>query len=124
MKRFLAVASSIVLASSTLLTTAVPAGAYVGNVVITVRCSANPETLKITNNRSRSITITKVGSTYQQRAGEPYRVNKGLQPGTSVTYRFGTGSGANKLTNQFIFATNSSEKAKIMTNLGTVTKSC
>ena len=67
------------------------ASAAVSGVVVTVACRSNPERLTIKNNRSRAITITKVGSTYQPRTSEPFTVNKVLGAGKSITYRFGTG---------------------------------
>jgi hypothetical protein len=102
------------------------ASAAVSGVVVTVACGASPERLTIRNNRSRSITITKVGSTYQPRSGEPYSVNKVLGPGKSITYRFGSGRGANKLTGSFIFNdTSPREKGKVwVSGLGTVTDRC
>lgn len=127
MKRFLALASTVVLSGIAPLATAAPAeAASNANIIVTVKCKSNPETLKITNKRSGSITVIKVGSTYQPRSGEPYSVYRTLKPGKSVTYRFGTKRGSNKLTNQFIFNdTSSREKAKVwISGRGTITKKC
>lgn len=68
-RRIAALASSVVLACSALVVGAVPGAAAVNHVSVAVRCIWNPESLKITNNRSSNITITSVGSTYQKRAG-------------------------------------------------------
>ncbi|MBX3031179.1 MAG: hypothetical protein KF809_13615 [Chloroflexi bacterium] len=127
MKRILALASTVVLSGAAQLATAPPAeAASVAKITVTVKCKSNPETLTITNKRSGSITVTKVGSTYQPRSGEPYFVYKTLAPGKSITYRFGTKRGANKLTNQFIFNdTSSREKAKVwISGRGTITRKC
>lgn len=52
-------------------------------------------------------------------------MHKVLKPGRSITYTFGSGSGGNNLSSQFIFDDRaSSEKATITTNLGAITKSC
>jgi hypothetical protein len=124
-RRIIALAASLVLGCSALTLGASPVAASVGHISISVKCSANPETLKVTNNRSSNITITYVGSTYHKRSGEPYYVYNVVKPGHSVTYRFGSGAGANKVTNKFIFDNNAaSEKAQVTTNLGIVTKSC
>ena len=95
-RRIIALAGSVVLACSVLVVGASPAAASVSHVSITVKCSANPETLKVTNNRGSNITITYVGSTYHKRSGEPYYVYNVVKPGHSITYRFGSGHGANR----------------------------
>ncbi len=99
--RLLVVTATIALAG--VFTQVTPTEGAVSDVSVTVSCRSNPEKVTIRNNRAGAITITSVGSTYQPRSGEPYHVNKRLDSGRSITYRFGTGAGANKLTNQFIF---------------------
>ena len=114
-KRMAALAGSMVLACSVLVAGATPAAASVSGVRLSVRCIWNPE----------SITIVSVGSTYQKLAGEPFVVNKVLKSGKSITYTFGGAPGVNKLSSKFIFSdSNSTERARITTNLGTVTTSC
>jgi hypothetical protein len=124
-KRMAALAGSMVLACSVLVAGATPAAASVSGVRLSVRCIWNPESITIKNSRSRSITIVSVGSTYQKLASEPFVVNKVLKSGKSITYTFGGAPGVNKLSSKFIFSdSNSTERARITTNLGTVTTSC
>jgi hypothetical protein len=124
-KRMAALAGSMVLACSMLVAGAAPASAAVRGVTLSVRCIWNPESITITNHRSHRITIISVGSTYHKLPGEPFVVNKVLKPGRSVTYTFGSGPGAHKLSMSFILDDNSPrEKGRITTNLGSVSRYC
>jgi hypothetical protein len=97
----------------------------VANVVVTVRCSSNPEKVTIRNNRNGPITINTVGSTYHPYSDEPFHVNKTLPKGGQITYSFGTRPGPNKLTNRYIFDNEAaSESARVRNNLGTIRRYC
>ena len=73
-------------------------------IEVSVDCGSSPERITITNNTKKPLKLKRVGSSYQQRAGEPYRVKKTLKPGKSVSFTFGTGTGKGKrLTGSFIF---------------------
>lgn len=73
------------------------------SIEVSVDCASSPERVTVSNNRTKPVTVKSVGSTYQRRAGEPYRVNKVLKPGRSVTYTFGSGKGGRRLSGSFIF---------------------
>src|SRR5215211_1869769 len=70
-----------------------PAQARLPALTVSVACKATPETTRVKNNRGRAITIKKVGSIYQPRSNEPFRVDRRLGGGNSVTFE--SGSGAN-----------------------------
>ena len=72
-----------------------PAQARLPALTVTVACKATPERTHVKNNRGRAITIKKVGSIYQPRSNEPFRVfiynnDVGSKEGARVV----TGSGA------------------------------
>ena len=62
------------------------ADAAVG-VKITLSCYTNPERTKITNVGTVSFKVTRVGSTYQPYAAEPFSVGKTLAPGHAGIWR-------------------------------------
>jgi hypothetical protein len=105
-----------------------PAGAASG-VSVTVTCRTNPEKVKVTNNTAAQITVTRVGSLYQPRAGEPYAVGVKLNPGRSVTFQTGqAATGNHVLTRQYIFndSVGSTEGVRVKTTASAtaVTKRC
>lgn len=124
LKRAVVCATVLIVVASIGVAATATSPAAVSGVSVSVSCSSNPERLTIKNNRRSSITINKVGSTYQPRAGEPFSVYRALGPGKSVTFTFGTKRGSNKLTNQFIFADHPTEKAKVVTSVGTIKRAC
>gem|GEM_PF-1327132 len=92
---------------------------------VAVDCHSGPEVVTITNNRAKPILVKSVGSTYNRRAGEPYRVRKVLKPGKSVTYTFGIGKGPKRLSRSFIFDNESSrEGVLVKTDKGRVKVRC
>jgi hypothetical protein len=94
-------------------------------VKITVKCYSNPEKLTVTNTSSSSIKVNSVSSTYQLTSAEPFRVNKTLAPGQSITYQFGrAASGPTKLYGNYIFNDNGRDGGKAVTSVGTFTKGC
>src|SRR5215210_8261300 len=97
-----------------------PAQARLPALTVTVACKATPERTHIKNNRNRAITIKTVGSIYQPYSYEPFKVNRKLGGGTSVTFESGSGANHNKLTGSFIYNNDvgSKEGARIVTGSG------
>ena len=90
------------------------------------RTRAGRQCATVTNNTRKPIKLKNVGSTYQKRAGEPYKVRKTLKPGRSVSYTFGIGKGKGKrLTGSFIFDNDSPmEGVLVKTDKGKVRVRC
>jgi hypothetical protein len=76
------------------------------------------------NNGARSITVRKVGSTYQPYSYEPFVVTKVLGPGEAITYQTGRAASRNVLTRNYIYNDNGRDGAKVVTSVGTFTKAC
>jgi hypothetical protein len=72
-------------------------------LTVTVACKATPEITRVKNNRNRRITIKTVGSIYQPRPDEPYRVNRTLRPDRVVTFESGSEANRNTLTRAYIY---------------------
>jgi len=104
-----------------------PAGA-VSRVSNALNCTGNPETIKVTNNTTATITVKTIGSLYQPRSNEPLTVNRSLGGGKSVTFKAGpaeTAGSSTTLTRQYIFANGViSEGVSVKTNLATYTRKC
>ena len=95
-------------------------------IAVTVECNAGPEWVTITNNTKKPIKLKRVGSTWQKRAGEAYKVKKTLKPGKSASYTFGAGRGKGKrLTGSFIFDNEAAREGVVVkTNKGNVKVKC
>ena len=95
-------------------------------IEVSVECESSPERVTVTNNIRKPIKLKSVGSTYEKRAGEPYKVKKTLKPGKSVSYTFGTGKGRGKrLTGSFVFDNDSPKEGVVVkTNKGNVKVRC
>jgi len=94
-------------------------------ISVDVDCYSSPERVTITNDRTKALTVQRIGSTYNRRSGEPYRVKKKLKPGRSVTYTFGTGKGGKRLSGSFIFDNEAArEGVLVKTNKGNVRVRC
>ncbi|HVM29939.1 MAG TPA: hypothetical protein VM305_04120 [Candidatus Limnocylindrales bacterium] len=93
-------------------------------VGIRLGCYSNPETTRIKNNTAKTITIYRVGSTYQPYSYEPFTVNKRLLPGTAITYQTGRAATRNVLTRNYIYNDNGRDGVRVATSIGTFTKSC
>jgi hypothetical protein len=87
---------------------------------VIVACKDTPERTHIKNSRNRAITIKTVGSLYRPYSYEPFRVNRRLGGGKSVTFESGTGANRNKLTGSYIYNNDvgSNEGARVVTRLG------
>ena len=97
-----------------------PAQARPPALTVTVACKATPELTRVENNRNRAITIKKVGSIYQPRSNEPFRVDRRLGGGNSITFESGSGANHNKLTGSYIYNNDvgSREGARVTTGSG------
>jgi hypothetical protein len=94
-------------------------------VTISVKCYSNPEKLTVKNNGTQSIKLTKVSSAYQLTVAEPFSMNKTLAPGASITFQFGrAASGPTKLYGNYVFNDNGRDGGRVVTSVGTFTKSC
>jgi hypothetical protein len=87
---------------------------------VTVTCKATPERTQVKNNRKRAITIKTVGSIYRPYSYEPFRVDRRLGGGKSVTFESGSGANHNKLTGSFIYNNDvgSKEGARVVRSSG------
>lgn len=102
-----------------------PASSGSPKVAITLNCASNPETTRIKNTGTASVTIRTIGSLYRPRSNEPFSVNKTLAAGASYTYQTGAAASSHVLTNQYIYSNGvSSEGVRVTTSAGTVTKKC
>jgi hypothetical protein len=97
-----------------------PAEAATPAITVTVACKATPETTRVKNNRSRSITIKTVGSIHEPRSNEPFLKNRTLGPGGVVTFESGYDANQNVLTRQYIYDNyaGSHEGARVGTPVG------
>ena len=89
-------------------------------VSVTARCDDNPEKVIVKNNTRHRIKITKVGSIYQPRSNEPFRVDRTLKRGRSVTFAAGPAAKHNVLTHQYVFnsSVGSKEGVRVRTSVG------
>ncbi len=104
-------------------TAAIPA------ITVYTGCFSNPETTRIKNNRSYTITVKAVGSIYQPRSNEPFYKNFKLGAGKSVTFKSGYAATAGSyytLTRQYIYnnSVGTKEGAKVITSAGTFYDRC
>jgi hypothetical protein len=97
-----------------------PAEARTPALAVTVACKATPETTRVKNNRNRAITVKTVGSIYRPYSYEPFRVDRRLGGGRSITFESGSGANQNKLTGSYIYNNDvgSREGARIVTSTG------
>lgn len=101
--------------------------AYPSLLQVSVNCKGTPETVTVKNVGKGTVTITTVGSLYQPLSGEPYRVNRTLKPGQSITFQSGSGAVTNRLTALYIFNNNvgSTEGVRVVVSTGkTFTTRC
>src|SRR5215203_5714452 len=97
-----------------------PVEASTPALTVSVACKATPEVTRVKNNRGRAITIKTVGSIYQPYSYEPFRVDRRLGGGNSVTFESGSGANHNKLTGSYIYNNDvgSKEGARVVTKTG------
>jgi len=103
------------------------AGAATG-LTVTVDCFSSRERVTIKNTRSATVTIKTVGSLYKPRSNEPFRVNRKLAAGKTVSYYSGRGASASSaytLTRQSIFNNDvAAEGVRVTSSVGTFSKRC
>jgi lipoprotein-anchoring transpeptidase ErfK/SrfK len=73
------------------------------NLQVSVNCTGVPETTTIKNVGEGTVTLSRLTSLYNAGGGEPFALNRQLAPGATITFSTGTGTGPNKLSNQFIY---------------------
>ena len=97
-----------------------PAQARLPALTVSVACEATPERTRVKNNRNTAITIKTVGSIYRPYSYEPFRVDRRLGGGKSVTFESGSGANHNKLTGSFIYNNDvgSKEGARVVRSSG------
>lgn len=95
-------------------------------IVVVVDCESSPERVTITNHSKKPMKLKSVGSTYQRRAEEPYRVKKTLKPGKSTSYTFGAGRDkGRRLSGSYIFDNEAThEGVLVRTSRGRVRVTC
>jgi lipoprotein-anchoring transpeptidase ErfK/SrfK len=76
---------------------------YPTELTVSINCGGAPETVTVKNVGQGPVTLTRLTSLYQPTGQEPFSLNKTLEPGQGIIYRFGDGSGANFLTRNYIF---------------------
>ena len=110
---------------------AVPSGSLrpveaASGVSVKVRCDGNPEATRVTNNRAKALKISSVGSVYQPRSNEPFRMDRKLAPGRSVAFETGYDANNNTLTRQYIYNSDVGRKegARVKTSVGVFVDRC
>ena len=95
-------------------------------VLVTARCDGNPERVIVENNTRRRIEVRRVTSIYQPRSNEPFRVDRTLRRGRSITFQSGPAANRNVLTKQYIFNSDvgAREGARVATSLGRFADRC
>ena len=97
-----------------------PAQARLPALTVTVACKATPEKTHVKNNRNKAITIKTVGSIYQPYGYKPFRVDRKLGGGNSITFESGSGANNHVLTKSYIYNNDvgSKEGARVVTKTG------
>ena len=95
-------------------------------VNVTARCDGNPEKVIVTNNTRHRIEVRRVTSIYQPRSNEPFRVDRTLGRGRSITFQSGPAAKRNVLTKQYIFNSDvgTREGARVATSVGRFADRC
>lgn len=96
-------------------------------VSLAINCTGNPESITITNNTSKTITIRTITTVYQPRSNEPFTVTSTLGAGASKTYKAGpAATGSRVLTKQYIFDNGAGDKegVRVATSVGNKAKYC
>lgn len=105
-----------------------PAGLSVpSDIVITVKCAASPETIRVTNNGTATVTLTGFETLVDQLPTEPFVLSRNLKAGQTAIFQAGTGAQyGTVLTSNFIFTNSKYDQdgVKLTTSIGEVTKTC
>jgi hypothetical protein len=105
-----------------------PAGVgSVDDLVITLKCNTTPETVRVTNTGTDTITLTGFATLVDQIGDEPFALSRNLKAGQTAIFQSGHGAQyGTVLTQRFIF-TNSAyenEGVTISTSAGDATATC
>lgn len=84
------------------------------SIKVTCYGKSSPERVVIRNNRSGSIKVTRITSTYKPTNSEPYRMSKTIKKGKSWTWK----------PSRAIFNNDRDDRVKVTTNKGTITARC
>jgi hypothetical protein len=97
-----------------------------GGVSVKVSCFSTPEWVRVTNNRSRAITVQTVGSIYQPYIDEPFGVSRKLRARGSIKFETGRGADTNRLSGRYIYSNEvgTAEGARVKTSVGTFSDRC
>jgi hypothetical protein len=101
--------------------------AALSDIAVTLNSTGNPETTRIDNTGSGSVTIYSIESLANVSASEPYTVNRTLGAGRTVIYRSGSGAVSGTILTTIEIYTNSrwdEDGVRLSTSAGTVTKRC
>jgi len=95
-------------------------------VTVTAECDGNPKRVIVANNTRHRIKIRTVGSIYRPRSDEPFRVDRTLRRGRSITFESGPAANRNVLTRQYVFNSDvgSKEGARVGTSIGSFADRC
>jgi hypothetical protein len=95
-------------------------------ITVALSCTGNPELTTITNGTRQTITIVSIGTLYQPRPEEPYRVNRALAAGARVTFQSGNAATATTgVTREYIYDNQApTEGVRVVTSVGTVERRC
>jgi hypothetical protein len=95
-------------------------------VNVTARCAGNPEKVIVTNNTRHRIKVRRLTSIYQPRSNEPFRVDRTLRRGRSITFESGPAANRNFLTRQYVFNSDvgTREGARVATSVGRFADRC
>ena len=97
------------------------------DILITLKCTTSPETVRVTNTGAENIDLTKLGTFKDIIAGEPFTISRTLKPGTTAMFQSGAGAKYGTVLTQSYLFTNSaydSEGVQIETSVGTAVKMC
>jgi hypothetical protein len=106
---------------------AVVAAVIASEVSVTVSCRTDPETIRVTNNGAGPLQITALASLFDRTAGEPFAVDRTLQPGKTAIYQAGHNAQYGTiLTTSFLFTNSAYEQdgIKVVTSAGNVYQRC
>jgi hypothetical protein len=101
--------------------------AQVTDLVITVSCRSDPETIRVTNVGAANITLTGIATYSDPSADEPFSINRVLKPGNTAIYQSGHAAQyGTVLTTHYIFTDSDydAEGVSIATSAGTAVKMC
>ena len=95
-------------------------------VNVTARCDGNPEKVIVANNTRHRIKIRTVGSIYQPRSKEPFRVDRTLRRGGCIALESRPPPTPTVLPRQYVFysGVGSREGARVATSVGRFADRC